>query len=84
MTQETATLRVQRGGPDDEPTFDEFAVPHREGMSVLDALIWVRANTDSSLAIRYSCTNANTCKECMVKVNGKTCTRVLHALAASL
>mgnify|MGYP001204753099 CR=1 FL=1 len=56
MTQETATLRVQRGGPDDEPTFDEFAVPHREGMSVLDALIWVRANTDSSLAIRYSCT----------------------------
>ena len=72
MTQEIATLRVQRGGPDNEPTIDEFAVPYREGMSVLDALIWVRANTDSSLAIRYSCTNANTCKECMVKVDGKT------------
>ena len=41
-------------------------------MSVLDALIWVRGNLDSSLAIRYSCTNANTCKECMVKVEGKT------------
>ena len=72
MSQNTAKLRVQRGGPEDEPFSEEFEVPHREGMSVLDALIWIRANTDSSLAIRYSCTNANTCKECMVKVEGKT------------
>ena len=77
MTQQTvnpevARLRVQRGGPNDEPILEEFEVPYREGMSVLDALIWIRANNDSSLAIRYSCTNANTCKECMVKVEGKT------------
>lgn len=72
MSQETAKLRVQRGGPDDPIGFDEFVVPYREGMSVLDALIWIRAHTDESLAIRYSCTNANTCKECMVKVEGKT------------
>ena len=71
MTLNTAKLRVQRGGPEDEPAFKEFEVPHRAGMSVLDALIWIRANIDSSLAIRYSCTNANTCKECMVKVEGK-------------
>lgn len=72
MTQETAKLSVQRGGPDETPSYDEFEVPYREGMSVLDALIWIRANEDSSLAIRYSCTNANTCKECTVKVAGKT------------
>lgn len=72
MTQQHAKLRIQRGGPDEEPTFEEFEVPHREGMSILDALIWIRANEDSSLAIRYSCTNANTCKECMVKLEGKT------------
>lgn len=72
MSLNTAKLLVQRGGPGDEPAFEEFVVPHSEGMSVLDALIWIRANTDSSLAIRYSCTNANTCKECMVKVGGKT------------
>ena len=72
MTQDTAKLRVQRGGPAEAPVFEDFEVPYREGMSVLDALIWVRANVDSSLAIRYSCTNANTCKECMVKVEGKT------------
>ena len=72
MTRETAKLRVQRGGPGEVPSFDDFEVPYREGMSVLDALIWIRANEDTSLAIRYSCTNANTCKECMVKVDSKT------------
>ena len=72
MSQETAKLRVQRGGSEEELVFEEFEVPYQEGMSVLDALIWIRANRDSSLAIRYSCTNANTCKECMVKVEGKT------------
>ena len=83
MTQETATLRVQRGGPDDEPSFDEFAVPHREGMSVLDALIWVRANTDChwrALAVRMR-THA---RNAWSKLTVKRCTRVLHALAASL
>ena len=30
------------------------------------------ANQDSSLAFRYSCFNANACKECMVRVDGKT------------
>ena len=55
-----------------QPRFDDFAVPFEPGMSVLDALIWIRANVDPSLAIRYSCTNANTCKECMVRLDGKT------------
>ncbi|MDD9878854.1 MAG: 2Fe-2S iron-sulfur cluster-binding protein [Magnetovibrio sp.] len=72
MSAATVTLRVQRGGPGDEPVIDQFEVPYKEGMSVLDALIWIRANQDSSLAIRYSCTNANTCKECMVRMNDRT------------
>ena len=72
MTQDTAKLSVQRGGPNDAAYFDKFEIPFYAGMSVLDALIWVRANVDPSLAIRYSCTNANTCKECIVKVEGKT------------
>ena len=46
-------------------------VPFEEGMSVLDALRWIRANLDSSLAIRYSCINANACKTCMALVNGE-------------
>lgn len=72
MSGPMARLRVQRGGPDEAPRIETYEVPYRDGMSVLDALIWIRANVDPSLAIRYSCTNANTCKECMVKVDGKT------------
>lgn len=49
-----------------------FEVPFEPGQSVLDALRWIRANRDPSLAVRYSCLNANACKECMMLVDGKT------------
>ncbi|MDA0340456.1 MAG: 2Fe-2S iron-sulfur cluster-binding protein [Proteobacteria bacterium] len=65
------TLKVQRGAAGEEPRFDSFDVPFEEGASVLDALVWVRANLDASLAFRYSCFNANACKECMILVDGK-------------
>ena len=51
--------------------YDDFEVPYEEGMSVLDALRWIRGHLDSSLAIRYSCINANACKTCMALVNGE-------------
>lgn len=75
--QETATLRVRRGSLGEEGRYEVFEVPYEEGMSVLDALRWIRANVDSSLAIRYSCINANACKTCMALVDGEveyTCT----------
>jgi succinate dehydrogenase/fumarate reductase-like Fe-S protein len=65
------TLRVRRGGPDDPERYDEFEVPYEPGASVLDALIWIRQDVDPTLAIRYSCINANACKECMVLIDGK-------------
>jgi len=67
-----ATLHVTRGLPGEAPRVDTFEVPYEPGQSVLDALRWVRAHRDASLAVRYSCTNANTCKECMLRVDGKT------------
>jgi succinate dehydrogenase/fumarate reductase-like Fe-S protein len=66
-----ATLKVYRGTEGEEPRYDEFDVPFEDGASVLDALVWLRANTDSSLAFRYSCFSANACKECMIRVDGK-------------
>jgi succinate dehydrogenase/fumarate reductase-like Fe-S protein len=66
----TARLRVWRGVEREQGYFDDFEVPYEEGMSVLDALRWVRANRDSTLAIRYSCINANACKTCMALVDG--------------
>jgi succinate dehydrogenase/fumarate reductase-like Fe-S protein len=66
-----AHLRISRGAPGEERHYDEFEVPFEEGMSVLDALRWIRVHRDSTLAIRYSCINANACKTCMALVNGE-------------
>lgn len=55
----------------------EFEVPEFEGMTVLDALMWIREHEDPSLAFRFSCRSANACKECIAVVDGKrgyTCT----------
>lgn len=71
IEKEVMTLRVRRGGPGDAERYDAFEVPYEPGASVLDALIWIRQDVDPTLAIRYSCINANACKECMVLVDGK-------------
>jgi succinate dehydrogenase/fumarate reductase-like Fe-S protein len=67
----TACLRISRGSPGEARHYDDFDVPYEEGMSVLDALRWIRTHLDSTLAIRYSCINANACKTCMALVNGQ-------------
>ncbi len=67
----TARLRISRGMPGGERCYDTFELPYEDGMSVLDALRWIRANLDSTLAIRYSCINTNACKTCMALVNGE-------------
>ena len=80
--QEQATLRVQRGGPGEPARESIFTVPFERGQSVLDGLRWVRATSDPSVAVRYSCLNANACKECMILVDGKVtyaCTARLEA-----
>lgn len=66
-----AVLRIRRGAPNQGHRYENFEVPYEEGMSVLDALRWIRTHLDSSLAIRYSCINANACKTCMAVVNGE-------------
>ncbi|NKB21315.1 MAG: hypothetical protein GKS01_12545 [Alphaproteobacteria bacterium] len=74
-------LKVYRGAADEAPRYEQFDVPHEDGASVLDALVWVRENEDASLAFRYSCVSANACKECMVLVDGKVnyaCTAKLN------
>jgi len=66
------TLVIRRGAAGEAPRDERWTVPFETGQSVLDALRWIRAQHDASLAIRYSCTNANTCKECLVRIDGKT------------
>lgn len=76
----TLKLEVARGGVEGEQQSAVYEVPYVEGMSVLDALMWIRAHTDPTLAFRYSCINANACKECSVLVDGQ----VVYACAARL
>ena len=68
----TATLKIWRGESPDAGRWERHQVPFEPGQSVLDGLRWIRANTDPSLAIRFSCINANACKECMIELDGKT------------
>jgi succinate dehydrogenase/fumarate reductase-like Fe-S protein len=69
---DTATLKIWRGRESDHGHWDTFEVPFEPGQSVLDGVRWIRANRDPSLAIRYSCINANACKECMISLDGET------------
>ena len=68
---ETINLSIRRGLPGEEGMIERFTVPYSDGMSILDALLWIQANEDSTLAVRYSCINANACKECSVQIDGK-------------
>jgi len=75
-------LKVQRGGLDDSAgVVDSYEVPESEGMTVLDAMLWVREHVDPSIAVRYSCRRANACKECLAIVNGdRTYTCIVPAV----
>jgi succinate dehydrogenase/fumarate reductase-like Fe-S protein len=70
-----AELLIRRGA-----AWQRFAVPFERGQSVLDGLRRIRAERDPTLAFRFSCINANACKECMMLVDGK----VVYACTARL
>jgi succinate dehydrogenase/fumarate reductase-like Fe-S protein len=68
----SARLKVWRGDDKAAGRWDTHEVPFEPGQSVLDGLRWIRAHRDPSLAIRFSCINANACKECMIELDGRT------------
>jgi succinate dehydrogenase/fumarate reductase-like Fe-S protein len=78
--QSVAHLIVQRGVAGETAQIVQYDVPFEPGQSVLDGLRWIRAHVDASLAFRYSCINANACKECMMQLNGQ----VIYACTARL
>src|ERR1700730_14869578 len=67
-----ATLKVWRGTAPEAGRFETFEVPFEPVQSLLDVLRWIRAHNDPSFAIRFSCINANACKECMIELDGTT------------
>lgn len=68
---EVATLLVRRGEGGRLGGQSRYEVPYRPGQSVLDGLRYVRVELDPTLAVRFSCISANSCKECMAEIDGK-------------
>ncbi|MFM2484848.1 succinate dehydrogenase/fumarate reductase iron-sulfur subunit [Celerinatantimonas yamalensis] len=68
---ESITLHVQRyrPGQDNEPVMQDFEVPFRLEMSLLDALGYIKDHLDSTLAYRWSCRMA-VCGSCGMMVDG--------------
>jgi fumarate reductase (CoM/CoB) subunit B len=66
------TVRIQRFNPgfSADPRYEDFRIPHSKGLTVLDALIYIYENIDSSLSFRWSCKNVQ-CGTCGMLVNGE-------------
>ena len=82
---QTITLEVARYSPerDTAPRFDTFQVPLRREWVVLDALNYIKDNTDGSLTFRWSC-RMGICGSCGMMVNGEpklTCATFLSDYA---
>ena len=67
-----ATLIVRRGAPAEGVSWSRYDAAYEPGQSVLDALRRIRVDEDPTLAFRFSCINANACKECMMELDGET------------
>ncbi|TMI25467.1 succinate dehydrogenase iron-sulfur subunit [Candidatus Bathyarchaeota archaeon] len=82
MSQDIATIRVTRYRPekDGKPYFQDYKVPYRKDMVVLDALNYIKANLDGTLTYRWSC-RMGVCGSCGANVDGVpklTCASFLH------
>ncbi len=64
-------LRAYRFNPeiDEKPYFKEYTLEDYPGMTVLNALIKIKAETDGTLSFRRSCRSA-ICGSCAMKING--------------
>jgi succinate dehydrogenase / fumarate reductase iron-sulfur subunit len=71
---ETVHLKIFRYDPEvpskQTPRFDDFHVPMKKGLTVLDAIIYARDTFDSSLTVRHSCRQA-VCGSDAVFINGR-------------
>ena len=65
----TTTLALTRARPGEPPHVEEYEVPYEDGLTLLDAIVWIRRHVDPSVAVRFSC-KANACKECSATIDG--------------
>ncbi len=76
-------LKVQRYNPqiDSKPYIQEYIVPlEEEKVSLLQALEYIYANMDDTLAFRRYCCGIQFCNSCLMSVNGKSTHACLHII----
>ena len=66
----SARLKIWRGTSRDDGEYQTFDIVFEDGDSVLDALVALRRDREPDLAVRFSCFNANVCKECTMLIDG--------------
>ena len=71
ISRATTCLKVWRGRAGEVGRYEEFDIHYEDGESVLDGLVRIRELHDPSLAVRFSCFNANVCKECTMIIDGE-------------
>lgn len=70
-TSRPARLKIWRGTSQEDGAYQNFDIVFEDGESVLDALVALRRDRAPDLAVRFSCFNANVCKECTMMIDGE-------------
>jgi succinate dehydrogenase / fumarate reductase, iron-sulfur subunit len=78
---ETVKLNIKRYDGE-KSWYQEYEIPFRAGLTVLEALYYIAENVDGSLSFRYSCRGA-VCGSCAMMING-TITLACHTQIAPL
>lgn len=66
----TASIYRFNSAIKNKPKFKRYKVPYKKGMTVLDIILYVYKNIDSTLAFRYEC-RQGICGTCGIMLNGK-------------
>ncbi len=71
MDNKQVKLKIYRFNPEEnkEPYYKIYTIPFYKGMTILDALFYIKENIDSSLSFRAYC-RAAICGSCAILVNG--------------
>jgi succinate dehydrogenase/fumarate reductase-like Fe-S protein len=71
-SQSISTIRIRRFDPESmpEPRYQMFEVPYAEGLTVMDAILYIYRQLDSSLAFRAFC-QVGLCYGCLIQIDGK-------------
>ncbi len=64
-------LNIERHDGTRSTGVETYDVPDSPGLTVLDAVLWIREHHDPSIAVRFSCRSANACKECLAMIDGE-------------